>query len=246
MRVSSPASLWRGRGIWIVLGLILVLGADLLWMGVGFPRAGRDRVYTAASLPAVHLPVLILGAGVLPDREPTQVLQSRLDTGLELFRQGKGSWFLVSGDNRALNYNEPKAMRRWLLKREVPPELVISDYAGRRTYDSLRRAQAVFGVNRMIIVTSDFHLARALYLARRLGLDAYGVAAPTDAHTLRQRLGLYLREYVARHLATWDTWFPPTTMLGPRERTPDDGPAPGQDDRGDPEGPAPTPADGSS
>lgn len=244
MRVSSPASLWRGRGIWIGLGLILVLGADLLWIGIGFPRAGRERVYTAASLPAVRLPVLILGAGVLPDREPTQVLQSRLDTGLELFRQGKGSWFLVSGDNRALNYNEPKAMRRWLLKREVPPGLVISDYAGRRTYDSLRRAQAVFGVHRMIIVTSDFHLARALFLARRLGIDAYGVAAPTDPRPLRQRLWSVCREYVARHLATWDAWFPPSTLLGPRERTPDDGPAPGQDAVDESWGIVPAPADG--
>jgi vancomycin permeability regulator SanA len=206
---------------------LLVLGADLLWIGIGFPRAGRDRVYTVASLPPVRLPVLILGAGVLPDREPTQVLQSRLDTGLELFREGKGSWFLVSGDNRALNYNEPKAMRKWLVRREVPPDLVISDYAGRRTYDSLRRAQAVFGVSRVIIVTSDFHLARALFLARRLGLDAYGVPAPTGPHSLRQRLWLLCRECVARHLATWDAWFPPTTMLGPRERTPDDGPEPG-------------------
>ena len=226
--------------------MILVLGVDLLWIGIGFPRAGRDRVYTAASLPAVRLPVLILGAGVLPDREPTQVLQSRLDTGLELFRQGKGSWFLVSGDNRALNYNEPKAMRKWLLKRNVPPERVINDYAGRRTYDSLRRAQAVFGVNRMIIVTSDFHLARALFLARRLGLDAYGVAAPTDLRSLRQRLGLTCREYVARHLATWDAWFPPTTMLGPRERTPDDGPAPGQDAVDESRGIVPNRPDGAS
>lgn len=210
----------------LVLGL--ALAGDLLWICAGMPRVGRDRVYSVSSLPPVHLPVLILGAGVLPDREPTQVLQSRLDTGLELYRQGKGSWFLVSGDNRAANYNEPKAMRKWLVKREVPPDLVISDYAGRRTYDSLRRAQAVFGLRRAIIVTSDFHLPRALYLARNLGLDAYGVPAPTEPRSLRQRLGLWLREYVARHLATWDRWFPPATMLGPRERTPDDGPEPGK------------------
>jgi len=197
---------------------------DLLWVFGKFPMAGRDRVFTIASLPVAQVPVLILGAGVLPDREPTLVLQSRLDTGLELFRQGKASWFLVSGDNRAANYNEPQAMRKWLLKRGVPARLVISDFAGRRTYDSLKRAQAVFGVSRVIIVTSDFHLPRALFLARRLGLDAYGVPASTEA-SLRKRIGLWLREYVARNLATWDAWFPPATMLGPRERTPDDGAA---------------------
>jgi vancomycin permeability regulator SanA len=189
-----------------------------------FPRADHERMFTVASLPVAHTPVLILGAGVLPDREPTQVLQSRLDTGLDLFRLGKGSWFLVSGDNRAANYNEPQAMRKWLLKRAVPPELVISDFAGRRTYDSLKRAQAVFGVHRLIIVTSDFHLPRALFLARHLGLDAYGVAASTEAMSPRQRVGLWFRECVARHLAAWDAWFPPSTLLGPRERTPDDAP----------------------
>ena len=195
---------------------------DLFWIYVKFPMDGHVRRFSVASLPVEHTPVLILGAGVLPDREPTQVLQARLDTGLELFRQGKGSWFLVSGDNRAPNYNEPQAMRRWLLKREVPPRLVISDFAGRRTYDSLKRAHAVFGVTRVIIVTSDFHLDRALFLARRLGLDAYGVPASTGAISLSKRMGVYGREFVARHLATWDAWFPPSTMLGPREPTPDD------------------------
>jgi vancomycin permeability regulator SanA len=199
-----------------------MLLVDMLWIFGDFPLGGQARIFSVASLPARQVPVLILGAGVLPDREPTQVLESRLETGLELFREGKGSWFLVSGDNRAANYNEPKAMRRWLLKRGVPPRLVISDFAGRRTYDSLKRAQAVFGIGKVIIVTSDFHLARALFLARRLGLDAYGVPASTEVTPLRHRISFWFREYVARHLATWDAWFPPSTMLGPREPTPDD------------------------
>jgi len=222
MRLSAPVTLLKATQprLWIAVCLMVVL--DVLWMFGRFPMFSHDRIFSTAALPVARVPVLILGAGVLPDREPTQVLQSRLDTGLELYREGKGSWFLVSGDNRAANYNEPKAMRRWLMKRGVPPDLVISDFAGRRTYDSLKRAQAVFGVTRVIIVTSDFHLPRALFLARHLGLDAYGVPASTEVMSRRQRLGLWMREYVARHLATWDAWFPPSTMLGPREPTPDD------------------------
>ena len=229
MRLSARVTLWKRPQLrlWAVLCLLLVV--DQFWVFAVFPRAVRDRVFSVASLPPGPGPVLILGAGVLPDREPTQVLQARLDTGLDLFRAGKGSWFLVSGDNREHNYNEPQAMRRWLQKRGVPPNLVISDYAGRRTYDSLKRAQAVFGVRRLIIVTSDFHLPRAMYLARHLGLDAYGVPAGTPgAIPLGKRLGFWGRELVARHLAAWDAWFPPSTMLGPREPTPDDdGRAPG-------------------
>ena len=223
MRLSARVTRWKPPPLrlWAVLCLLLL--ADQAWVFGLFPRAARDRVFSVASLPPGPAPVLILGAGVLPDREPTQVLQARLDTGLELFRAGKGSWFLVSGDNREHNYNEPQAMRRWLQKRGVPPALVVSDYAGRRTYDSLKRAQAVFGVRRVIIVTSDFHLPRALYLARHLGLDAYGVpAGAPGAIPLGKRLGFLVREVVARHLAAWDTWFPPSTLLGPREPTPDD------------------------
>jgi vancomycin permeability regulator SanA len=102
---------------------------------------------------------------------------------------------------------------------------VVSDFAGRRTYDSLKRARAVFGIDRLIIVTSDFHLARALFLARRLGLDAYGVPASTGVLPLASRLSFAVREFGARHMATWDAWFPPDTMLGPREATPDNGTA---------------------
>jgi len=226
MRLFARVALWTGprRGPWLLAGLLLV--ADGLWILGQFPAASRGRVFPADSLPRAAGPILVLGAGVLPDREPTQVLQARLETALALYQEGRGSWLLVSGDNRAASYNEPKAMKRWLVRHGVPQERVVSDYAGRRTYDSLKRAQAVFGVGRLIIVTSDFHLPRALYLARRLGLDAYGVPASTVVLPLGKRIGFWGREYVARHLATWDAWFPPDTMLGPREPTPDDA-APG-------------------
>ena len=232
MRLSARVTLQKAARPRLWLGIGLVLLADLLWFLVRFPLANHERIFSVASLPVDHAPVLILGAGVLSDREPTRVLEARLEAGLELYREGKGSWFLVSGDNRAHNYNEPQAMRKWLMKRGVPPQLVISDFAGRRTYDSLKRAQAVFGLNRVIIVTSDFHLARALFLARRLGLDAYGVPASIEVMSLNKRVGFWIREYVARHLATWDAWFPPSTMLGPREHTPDDGPIPVSSMRG--------------
>lgn len=208
--------------LWPAATVCLLFMMDLLWVFGKFPQTARARTFSVASLPLERAPVLILGAGVLPDREPTQVLLSRLDIGLELFRSGKGSWILVSGDNREHSYNEPQAMRRWLIKRGVPDELVISDFAGRRTYDSLKRAQALFGVRRVIVVTSDFHLPRALYLARHMGLDAYGVPADTSTVLLAKLMSLWSREFVARNLATWDAWFPPSTLLGHREPTPDD------------------------
>ena len=200
---------------------------DLLWILLWFPREFGSRAFNREALPAGPGPALVLGAGIYSDGEPSPILEGRLETALWLFRSGKVGWVLVSGDNRAHNYNEPQAMRKWLIRRGVPVERVVSDYAGRRTWDSLRRAQAVFGVRRAVLVTSDFHLPRALFLARAMGLDALGVAADTSALPLRSRASFLAREFAARTVAVWDRWFPPDTMLGPRESTPDDsGPRP--------------------
>jgi vancomycin permeability regulator SanA len=204
------------------VALILALVGDLLWAFVWFPGVSRGRIYPLEALSATGAPVLILGAGVTPDREPRELLEARLETALRLYRDNKVNWFLVSGDNRAANYNEPMAMRRWLEKQGVPLTRIVSDFGGRRTYDSLKRAHSIFGVHRVVVVTSDFHLPRALFIARYLGVEAWGVPVSTEAYPWSSRLGFWFREYLARHLAGLDVWFPPDTLLGPREPTPDD------------------------
>jgi vancomycin permeability regulator SanA len=201
--------------------LLAFLG-DLLWVFIKFPMQTKGRILQADHLPPMHVPVLILGASVLPDREPSPLLLERLQTSLALFKAGSVDWILVSGDNRSARYNEPQSMRRWLLRQGVPPTLIVCDYAGRRTYDSLKRAQAVFGTSKLVVVTSDFHLNRAIYTARHLGLDAYGVAASTQNRSLWAHCTFWFREYGARHKALLDVWFPPDTLLGPREPTPSD------------------------
>jgi len=212
---------WQRRWF-LVLILALALLGDLLWTLGRFPALHRLQIYSADHLPAVGGAVLVLGAGVYGDGEPTLVLEGRLRTALELYQSGKVRWFLVSGDNRHSTYNEPQAMRRWLIKQGVPLTNIVSDYAGLRTWDSLKRAQAVFGLRQVVVVTSDFHLPRALYLADHMGLRAWGVPAKTDDRPWAARIRFWTREYIARHLALWDAWFPPDTRLGPREPTPDD------------------------
>ena len=202
--------------------MALLIAGDLFWTLAWFPRQSCSRIYLEASLPVTQVPVLILGAAVNPDREPTQVLEARLETALRLYQSGKVKWFLVSGDNRAANYNEPMAMHRWLIKQGVPLTHIVSDFAGRRTHDSLKRAVSVFGIHRVVVVTSDFHLPRALFIAQNLGMEVWGVPASTAEFGWSRRLGFWAREYPARHLAYLDFWFPPDTLLGPREPTPDD------------------------
>ena len=207
---------WRWTGL--LLGAALT--GDLLWILGRFPGYSTGRTYSAADAPGFGAPCLVLGAGVYSDGEPSQVLEGRLRTALQLWKAGKVQWFLVSGDNRTPSYNEPVAMRKWLLKQGVPADRIIADFAGRRTYASLKRARAVFGLDRVVIVTSDFHLPRALFLADKVGLSAWGVPAGTQGRPLGSRFSFWSRETVARHLAVMDGWFPPDVVLGPREATP--------------------------
>jgi vancomycin permeability regulator SanA len=203
----------------IAAAIILAVIFDLLWFYVKFPFG--LKVHSPETLPSTGLPLLVLGAGVKSNGEPTQVLEARLRMALRLYDEKKAIWILVSGDNRTRNYNEPQAMRRWLIKHGVPVEKIVSDYAGRRTYDSLKRAGMIFGLEHIIIVTSEFHTIRTLYLAKNLGLDAYGVPSDTKSIEASAYTRLWLREYLARHKAQWDVWFPPRTVLGPTESTPD-------------------------
>jgi vancomycin permeability regulator SanA len=203
------------------VAVVLLVICDLLWFGVKFPSG----LSTAApdALPPSAAPLLVLGAGVRSNGEPTPVLEGRLRMALRLFEEKKVSWVLVSGDNRTQNYNEPQAMRRWLVRHGVPPERIVSDYAGRRTYDSLKRAKMIFGVHGVVVVTSEFHMPRTLFLAKSIGLDATGVPSETKSVGRLALLRLYCREYMARHRAQVDVWFPPSTRLGPTEDTPDTG-----------------------
>ncbi len=223
-RIARPGRL--ARWVWVIFTLLFL--GDLFWTIEKFPSHSHGRVFSPLQAPTFNAPVLVLGAGIYSDGEPTAVLEGRLRAALDLYRAGKVTWFLVSGDNRAANYNEPQAMRRWLLKQGVPPDLVIADYAGRRTYDSLKRADVVFGLRHLVVVTSDFHMARAIYVGRNQGLDIYGVQDSTREHTLAARISFWFREYGARHKALLDTWFPPSTRLGPREHTPGELPNPEQ------------------
>ena len=204
----------------IAIAILLAVILDLLWFYVKFPFG--LTMCTPESLSPTGRPLLVLGAGVKSSGEPSPILEGRLQMALRLYNEEKITWILVSGDNRTHYYNEPQAMRRWLIKQGVPPEKIVSDYAGRRTYDSLKRAKAVFGLDSLVVVTSEMHMARTLYLAKHLSIDVSGVPSGPKSVDIFAYARFWLREYIARHKAQWDVWFPPPTMLGPLESTPED------------------------
>lgn len=143
---------------------------------------------------------LVLGALVFPDGRPSEMLADRLATALDLYRSGKVKKILVSGDHGRADYDEVNAMRRYLEAQGVPAEDIFMDHAGFDTYNSLYRARDVFEVRRVIIVTQAFHLPRALYIARGLGVEAQGVSA--DRHVYPREAYYEVREMGAR-LKAW-------------------------------------------
>jgi vancomycin permeability regulator SanA len=106
-------------------------------------------------------------------------LAARLELARRLLAAGKARVLLVSGDHMNWDYDEPNAMRTWLLAHGVPDEKIVRDHAGFDTYDSCARAKRIFGVEQAIVVTQTYHLPRAVMLCRRLGLNATGVGDET-------------------------------------------------------------------
>lgn len=140
--------------------------------------------------------IVILGAYVFPDGKPSDMLKDRLDLGLKLYKSGKAPRIIVSGDHGTTAYDEVNMMRSYLQTKGVKREAIFMDHAGFDTYDTMYRAKNIFLVKKAIIVTQDFHLTRALYIANNLGLESYGVSSD-----LRKYHGItynYAREIASR------------------------------------------------
>jgi vancomycin permeability regulator SanA len=199
---------WRTRRAVRVALVVVAVGAVLLAAvtvgSVAWIRAGaKDHLFTEADVPAAPV-ALVLGTKVDPDGTPSPFLTGRLELAQRLYAAGKVRAILVSGDNMHLGYNEPEAMRRWLLDRGVPARRVVMDYAGFDTYDSCARAKRIFGVTRATVVTQSFHLPRAVSLCRRLGIDADGVGDDTARRYAQRWRVSSAREYGACLKATAD------------------------------------------
>lgn len=140
--------------------------------------------------------ILILGAGLKPDGTPNLMLADRLDQGIALYKRGAAPKILLSGDNGQERYDEVNAMKEYCLDQGVPMEDIFMDHAGFSTYESIHRASSIFQVESMIIVTQDYHLPRACYLAGKMGIRYLGIAARQIDYGGQQ--GRDLREIAAR------------------------------------------------
>lgn len=141
--------------------------------------------------------ILVLGAGVRDDGSPSDMLRDRVTVACELYALAgeAGIPLLMSGDHTG-DYNEVGVMKSLAATMGVPTEDVFLDHEGYSTYESLYRAKHVFGTKKIVIVTQEYHLHRALHIARELGMEAVGVSA--DLRPYRGQSRYELREVLAR------------------------------------------------
>jgi SanA protein len=181
----------------LAAGILVVLtGIALLASNLVITETSHDHI-AASPKDAPHAQcAIVLGARVFSDGTLYAMTSDRMDVAILLYQLGKVDKLLISGDHGTTTYDEVNAMLAYAVERGVPSEDVFTDHAGFDTYDSMYRARDVFAVQTAIIVTQSYHLSRAVYTARALGLDAVGVSA--DLRTYLHPLRNQAREILAR------------------------------------------------
>lgn len=200
--------------LFILMCAALVVLLFLLIMNIHIKASIKDRMLSPDQIPITDADcILVLGAGVWNGGRPSPMLEDRLVRAIELYNMGVSNRLLMSGDHGRKDYDEVNVMKRFAVDRGIPSSHVFMDHAGFSTYESIYRARDVFKVKKAIIVTQEYHLYRALYIAKKLGLEAYGVAA--DRREYYGQASRELREVLARVKDFFSTIIKPRpTYLG--------------------------------
>lgn len=184
-----------------IIGSVLMLVANI-WV----VTSTKVKILTDyKDLPDSSVALVLGTSNKLTNGSPNPFFEDRILAAANLFRHGKASRFLLSGDNRTKYYNEPLEMKKALIKAGVPVSAITLDYAGLRTFDSIVRCKEIFGHNKIVIVTQPFHCYRALFISQFYKMDA--VALMTDSPMPDNSARVYVREYFARAKAILDLYF---------------------------------------
>lgn len=179
-------------------GLALVVFLCVLGINIYVKSSVSERIITVKEAKDLDADcVIVLGAGLRPDGTPTGMLEDRVKVGDELYLNHAAPKIIMSGDHGRKSYDEVNAMKKYAIGEGVPSEDIFMDHAGFETYDTIYRARDVFGAKKVVIVSQKYHLYRALYVAKKLGLDAYGVSATKRKYDNSQCIR-DAREWLAR------------------------------------------------
>ncbi len=179
-----------------VVAAVLVVASINLWTVLSVRSSIESSVAEAVESGQTYDCIIVLGASVYADGTLSSILQSRVDAAIELYEQGVAPVIIMSGDGRVDNYDEPTTMKEYAIEQGVPADAIYCDPGGYHTYDSMWRLEHVFGAHSAVVVTQEYHLYRAVYDARGVGLDAVGVIS--DAGTYDNQLWYDVRECAGR------------------------------------------------
>ena len=213
--LKEPTKKHRRKTAWLILlAVFLAGGLAVLFMNMSVKKSGA-RILTekeAQALVKIDC-ILVLGCSVKADGSPSAMLEDRIREGVRLYQLGVSDRILMSGDHGRDEYDEVNTMKEFAVSLGVPAEHIFCDHAGFNTYDSMYRARDVFQAERVVIVTQEYHLYRALYISEKLGITAWGVTADPRLYvgqTFRE-----VREIAARCKDfLWCIYLPEPEYLG--------------------------------
>ncbi len=173
-----------------------IIGVILLFLVNAYVKSStEDLILTMDEVDEADC-ILVLGAGVWADNQPSPMLRDRLEKSIELFDRKVAPYLVMSGDHGRKDYDEVSVMKNFALDHGIDSNLIYMDHAGFSTYESMYRIRHIFGAKKIVIVTQRYHLYRAIYIARAMGLDAVGVAAKEITYSGQSRREI--REILAR------------------------------------------------
>ncbi|MEY8761529.1 SanA/YdcF family protein [Chryseobacterium tongliaoense] len=192
------------RTLFKIFLLLLVAGIIFIaWANYSIRKESDAFVsYKISDIPETKT-ALLLGTGKnLSNGMPNAYFYNRIQAAIDLYKSGKIKYIIVSGDNSTKDYNEPEDMQLTLMKYGIPKDKIFMDHAGFRTLDSVVRAKEIFGQTKLVIISQKFHNERAVFLARKNGIEAYGY----NANDVNKYAGFKtnMREYVAKAKVYWD------------------------------------------
>lgn len=201
----------------VAVVMIICVTAAVLFAGINIyvKHKVKDKIIdveAAKELDDVDC-IIVLGASVIDSDTPSLMLKDRLEKGIELYYETDIPKLLMSGDHGGVYYDEVNVMKNYAIKKGVPSSDIFMDHAGFSTYESMYRAKEIFGAKKVIIVTQEYHLTRAIYIAEALGLEAYGV--PAEDVRYAGQTGRDVREFLAIGKDFFSVIFKPEpSMLG--------------------------------
>lgn len=199
----------------IVAGLAILAVAAIFGLNAMVKATTKNQILSveeAAVLEDVDC-ILVLGCGIHDDGSPSDMLHDRLRRSVELYEAGAAPKLLMSGDHGRKGYDEVDAMKSFAVEAGIPSENVFMDHAGFSTYETMVRAKEIFQAQKIIIVTQEYHLYRAMYIGQRLGMEVYGVSS--NYRRYRNQKAMDIREVLARVKDVFSCVFwPEPTYLG--------------------------------